>query len=240
MSKPLLEAIDLSRHGAAPGQKLLDCVSVTIESGERIALTGPSGAGKTLLLRCLAMLDPIEAGTIRWQGQDVSDAEIPRYRSQVMYLGQRAAMLEGTVEHNLQAPFQLHVYMRQRYQRERAINCLQRLGRDESFLRKRHTQLSGGEAQITALLRAVQLDPQVLLADEPTSAMDPRTAAATEAIMLDWLQEDSARALVWVSHDAAQSERLATRCVALEAGSAVRASDAQASVVSARDVEDNS
>lgn len=228
MSPPLLQAIDLTRLGATAGQILLDRVSLDVTASERVALTGPSGAGKTLLLRSLALLDPVAGGEVRWRGNAVADADVPRYRTRVMYLGQRGALLEGTVAENLRAPFALRSHAHAKYDRDRVLAWLTRLRRTEAFLDKHHVELSGGEAQITALLRALQLDPVILLADEPTSAMDAKTAKAVESIVLDWLQETPrprvdgtpflGRALVWVSHDSEQSQRLATRSVCVRDG----------------------
>ena len=85
---------------------------------------------------------------------------------------------------------------------------LTHLGRDESFLDKPVGELSGGESQLVALLRAVQLDPKVLLLDEPTASLDAEATAAVETLVADWQAESAgARAVVWVSHDTGQAER---------------------------------
>ncbi len=210
---------------------------MTVSAGDRVALTGASGAGKSLLLRSLALLDPVDSGEIRFQGRVVADAEIPKFRSQVMYLGQRSAFVEGTVEENLRAPFLLKTHADQSFNAKRILGWLEQLGRDETFLKQRHSQLSGGEAQIVSMLRALQLDPLVLLADEPTSAMDAQTASAAEELVLRWLMETTGsssesqlnRALVWVSHDTAQAQRLATRTVSINGGQ-VEDSSKQAAV----------
>ncbi|MDA7979991.1 MAG: ATP-binding cassette domain-containing protein [Pirellulales bacterium] len=225
MSTPLLAANDLTRR-AASGNTLLSRVSLTLHAGDRVSVTGPSGVGKTLLLRALAMLDPLDSGELLWRGSPVEDADVPQVRSQLMYLGQRSALLEGTVEDNFRAPFSCKVHADQNFDRGRILAWLKLLGRSEDFLSKRHTQLSGGEAQIMALLRALQFDPLVLLADEPMAAMDVATAMAAEAIILEWLQQppptsqgqDVTRALLWVSHDEAQSRRVATASLNVHGG----------------------
>jgi putative ABC transport system ATP-binding protein len=196
----------------------LDDVSLPLESGARAALTGPSGAGKTLLLRALARLDPLDRGTVRYQGRVVQHDAVPVYRASVIYLHQRAALLEPTVEAALRRPFDLKVHRQRRFDRERAIRLLAGLGRDETFLTKRVAELSGGEIQITALVRALQLDPAILLLDEPTAALDGPTAVAVERLITHWLDENPERVMVWVSHNEAQARRVGRTAVHIEAG----------------------
>ena len=125
----------------------------------------------------MAMLDPLDAGSIRWQGRAVAGEAVPGYRKQVIYLHQRPALLDGSVEDNLRHPFTLKAHRDRRFDRSGSIDLLARLGRDRSFLDKASRDLSGGEAQIVGLVRALQLDPAVLLLDEPTASLDPATAA---------------------------------------------------------------
>src|SRR5262249_906755 len=101
----------------------------------------------------------------------------------------------------------------------RAEELFGRLGREPGFLAKSSRDLSGGESQLVGLVRALQLDPAVLLLDEPTASLDPATTRAVEGLLEDWLDADpSARALVWVSHDADQVRRMTDRRVYLRAG----------------------
>jgi putative ABC transport system ATP-binding protein len=215
---PLLEARRLARRHPDGRRWLLDDVSLAIHPGQRIALAGPSGAGKTLLLRALAMLDPTEAGEIHWRGRRVERGAIPCFRSQAMYLHQRAALIESTVELALERPFSLHVHRHRRFDADRAVTFLERLGRDGSFLEKQARELSGGEIQLVALARALQLEPCVLLLDEPTAALDPATSRAVEDLIDEWVRESSDRAVVWVSHDAEQSQRVGRIHFRMDAG----------------------
>lgn len=220
---PLLEARGIGRRapvdrvGVEDGWLLRE-VSVPIGAGERVAVVGPSGAGKTLLLRSLALLDPIDEGEILWRGEPVPDTGVPAYRRGAIYLHQRPALLEGTVETNLRRPFGFAA-ANSGYDPDRVKELLSALARDEAFLAKRTEDLSGGEAQITALLRALQLAPDLLLLDEPTAALDREAVSAIERLVQVWFSErEGERALVWVSHDPEQARRMTTRVLRLSAG----------------------
>jgi putative ABC transport system ATP-binding protein len=215
----LLTARNIARRHPDGHRWLLQDVSLEVPAAGRLSIAGPSGSGKTLLLRALAMLDRLDGGQVRWKGQPVTRDSIPQFRKAVSYLHQRPALWDETVEAALRAPFALAVHHRGQFDRGRIVRLLEHLGRDESFLAKRTADLSGGEMQIAALLRALQLDPTVLLLDEPTAAVDPQTAAAVEELLGDWVGNSSdGRALVWVTHDAEQARRVAEKTLYMRDG----------------------
>jgi putative ABC transport system ATP-binding protein len=215
----ILKALGISRRHPKGEGWLLRAVSLGIRPGDRWAALGPSGAGKTLLLRALALLDPLDAGVIHWKGRPIPNEAVPAFRSAVVYLHQRPALQEGSVEANLRAPFTLQAHRGRRFDRSRIVALLDHLGRDASFLDKSHRDLSGGEAQIVALLRALQLDPAVLLLDEPTSSLDREIAGAVEALLGRWHAEGvGGRAFVWVTHDRDQARRVAEGTLCMRAG----------------------
>ena len=177
----------------------------------RLGLVGPSGSGKTLLLRSLVQLDGVSEGQVSFDGKPLMAWSLPLYRTRVIYLPQRPVLFAGTVAENLQMLFQLAVHRERRYERQRILDYLEWLNRGAGFLDQAAPRLSGGEAQILGLLRAMQLDPQVLLLDEPTASLDPETTERVEALLEDWLRADEVRACIWTSHDAAQIERVTNR-----------------------------
>ena len=213
-----LEARALSRR-KADGTWLIRDASVLVRPGDRIGVHGESGAGKTVFLRALAALDPLESGSLWWSGEEITGAAFPRYRSRAVYLHQRPALMEGSVEQNLALPFELRVHHGKRFDRERAAALLESLGKPASFLTKAHGELSGGEAQITSLVRALLIEPAVILLDEPTASLDAKSATTVERALRAWLDEaPTQRALVCVSHDLAFMGTLTERRLRMHGG----------------------
>ncbi|KWN68194.1 ATP-binding cassette domain-containing protein [Burkholderia ubonensis] len=215
----LIDALGVTRRDARSGKILLAPTDFSLPAGARVAITGPSGSGKSVLLRALALLDPLDGGRVLWRGRPIRRSAIPRYRRSVAYLRQCPAQTDGTVESQLRYPYSLAVYRDLTFDRARAEQLAARAGRGADFLDKRASELSGGEAQIAALLRVLQLDPDVLLLDEPTSALDPDSTRAIEALVGAWFDAaPDARAYLWISHDPAQAARIGTLRVTMQAG----------------------
>ncbi len=214
----ILEADRIGRRHPNGQSWLLQDVSLVIGPATRLVLAGPSGAGKTLLLRALARLDPLDCGEVRYRGQPLHHDAIPPFRSMVVYVHQRATLIEETVEAALQKPYSLKVHRQRKFDRGRAVDLLSALERDERFLGKKVADLSGGEMQVAALVRVLQLDPMILLLDEPTAALDGPTAVAAEVLIDRWLNQNPQRAMVWVSHDEAQAGRVGRTRVIMEGG----------------------
>lgn len=210
---PLLEARDLGKK--LPDRWLWKNLSFSIHTGSQMAITGPSGAGKTQLLRVLAALASPETGKLLFQNQELGQWKIPLYRSQVIYLPQKPAMIEGTVETNLQAAFRLAIHQHRNYDRTLVLQWLAQFKKDTDFLDRPSTALSGGEAQIVAFIRALQLNPTVLIFDEPTASLDENSEQALEQLVHEWQREDSKRAFIWTSHNATQLKRMTTQNISL-------------------------
>src|SRR5271156_3224058 len=121
---PAIEAVGIGRRNPKADGWLIRDIDLTLDPGDRLGVQGPSGAGKTVLLRAMALLDPLDAGSIRWQGRMIAGEAVPAYRSQVIYLHQRPALLDGSVEGNLRLPFTLKAHRERRFDPERVIEIL--------------------------------------------------------------------------------------------------------------------
>lgn len=213
---PLLWAHDVGRRRPSCNDWLIRGLSLSVEPGERVAVVGPTGVGKTVFLRAIALLDPIQAGTVQWKNRSVMGDFAPVYRSRAVYLHQRAAFDDVSVEQVLKQPFAMRVHRGRAYNQARVLDLLRSVGRPESFLTQSSRELSGGESQIVALVRAIQLDPEMLFLDEPTASLDGATTRLVESLIERWREEGGGRrGLVLVSHDVDQTRRLANRRMSL-------------------------
>ena len=190
-----LSVTNLRRPGLGP-------LSLELAAGECLVLRGPSGSGKSLLLRALADLDPNE-GDVRLAGQAREAQAAPDWRRGVAYLPSETGWWTETVGAHFPDA-------------ESARPLLATLGLPEACLDWPVAQLSTGERQRLGLIRVLLLDPQVYLLDEPTAALDTDAAAAVERIIRARLEAGAAA--IWVTHDAAQAARVADRQITIRDG----------------------
>jgi putative ABC transport system ATP-binding protein len=196
----------------------LSNVSLTVAEGEAVAIMGPSGSGKSTLLGILGCLDSPTAGSYTLAGEEVgrlSRAELAAVRCRrigFVFQGFNLLPRLNALE-NVELPL-AYAGVRSRDRRRKAAESLARLGLGER-LNHRPSQLSGGQQQRVAIARALVNDPDLILADEPTGALD----TATGQEILDLLNEINSRgtALVIVTHDAAVADRM-RRTIALADG----------------------
>ena len=181
----------------------IECENLRLEAGQCVVVSGPSGAGKTLLLRAIADLDPAQ-GRFELEGVPRQRIAAPRWRRQVMLVPAEPAWWAVQVlEHFLEPP---------------AAELLSRLGFADETLDWAIDRLSTGERQRLALARALVLKPRVLLLDEPTSALDDAAKGCVEAVLDEFLKAGGA--ILMTSHDGEQIKRMARRRIQVEAGCA--------------------
>jgi putative ABC transport system ATP-binding protein len=198
---PVLEGRDLRLSRG--GRKLLDGVSFQLRRSEAVVIQGPSGSGKTTLARVLATLLQPDSGSLLLDGQDADGIEPTRFRTRVAYIAQQPAMFPGTVAQNVMAGPGLH---RKTLAAERPQELLASVGLEASFLSHEARTLSGGEKQRVALARALANQPDVLLLDEPTAALDPE--AAVQIVSLLRSLAAGGLSLVMVTHEQEQASAL--------------------------------
>ena len=219
MTSPLLRALNVSRHDPVKGTLLLHPFSLDVHAGDSIVLTGATGSGKSLLLRSLVMFDPVDDGEIFLKGERITGGNMSIHRSNVAYVRQRPAMVDGTVDENLRLPYSLAIHARRQFAQDKALGLLAALGLPAAFLAKLARDLSGGEAQLVALMRVLLLDPAILLLDEPTAALDAGTTAAVESLLRIWAETGAgAKAMVLVTHSPEQAQRVGRRHLHISEG----------------------
>ena len=189
------------------GRTIVDVPALDVAAGEVLAIIGPNGAGKSTLLLHLAMLERPTAGELRFDGEPVHGRELAlRRRTAVVF--QEPLLLDRTVLSNVETGMRLRGVPK-RERRARAERWLARFGVGALVERSPRT-LSGGEAQRVSLARAFALEPELLLLDEPFSALDSPTRAALTDDVAAVLAE-SRLTVVLVTHDHDEAARLADR-----------------------------
>lgn len=204
---PLLTATDLTYH--AQDRVLLNHITLTLNHGQKVALVGRSGSGKSLLLQALADLLPI-TGDIKLNinGTLTPLTQIPPadYRFMVALFHQSPQLTDGTVLDNLKAPFAFSYHRHRRFDADWHLDKLSKLGKPDTFLSQPVQKLSGGERQIVSFLRTLQFNPTIALFDESTAALDHDSAHQLIQLALDW--HDSSKAFIWVTHSPNQAHQL--------------------------------
>jgi putative ABC transport system ATP-binding protein len=215
-----LSGVTKRYEGAA--HPAVDDVSLTVESGQALAVMGPSGSGKSTLLNLIAGLDRPTSGTVLVAGarvDEMGETGVARFRRrEIGMIFQFFNLLEDlTVQDNVLLPAQL-ARVRRGQARARASELLARLG-IEQYADRYPARLSGGERQRVAIARALVNSPALLLADEPTGAVDTATGQEIGRLLLELNQEG--QTLVLVTHSPDLAARYAKRTVQLVDGRVV-------------------
>lgn len=203
---PLVEIRDLLvKRGEHPALQL---EHLAIQNGEVLAVVGPNGAGKSTLLLMLARLLKPERGEIRFNGQQASAESDTVYRRRIALVMQDPLLFDASVFDNVASGLRFRGISKEEM-RQKVPLWLERLGVGH-LAKRRAGQLSGGEAQRVSLARALVLEPQLLLLDEPFSALDPPTRSRLLDDLGALLQE-TATTTIFVTHDLPEAAQLAGR-----------------------------
>ena len=189
-----------------------------ITPGEKVCLIGPSGSGKTTLLRCLNLLEQPTGGQILFEGQDITDpkCDINKVRQQMGMVFQQFNLFPHlTIMKNITlAPMKLKG-MNKSEAEDRAMELLKRVGLAEKALNYPR-QLSGGQQQRIAIVRALAMNPKVMLFDEPTSALDPEMVGEVLDVMTQLAREGMT--MVVVTHEMGFARQVADHVIFMDGG----------------------
>lgn len=211
MTKPLIVIKDLVKkyHLEGISSTVLDKVSLSVNSGELLAIVGASGSGKSTLMNIIGLLDKADAGSYSLHNRAVaglSDDELAELRNHsIGFIFQQFNLLPRfNAMQNVALPLTYRGVAPDEI-KERVLKALTHVGM-ANYLRHRPMQLSGGQQQRVAIARALVTEPQVLLADEPTGALDSRTGTDVMNLFLQLHAEG--RTIIMVTHD----EHVAAQC----------------------------
>jgi tungstate transport system ATP-binding protein len=186
---------------------VLEIAELEVPLGDVLCLLGPTGAGKSTLLRLLAGLERTTCGGIRFHDADFNGNNLlPAVRRRITMVHQRPHLLTGTAQFNVEYGLRIRGASDRL---ERVTAMLKRLG-IERLARQSAQTLSGGQVQLVALARALVIEPEVLLLDEPTANLDPARVALVEDVVREMRQRDT-MTIVWATHNLFQARRVAGR-----------------------------
>ncbi|MCK6549918.1 ABC transporter ATP-binding protein/permease [Myxococcota bacterium] len=219
---PLSDAVrfeHVSFAYSAAGQKVLDDLSFTVKRGEKVAIVGPTGAGKSTIVKLIARFYDPTAGRVTFDGVDLRDASLDDVRRKLALVLQDAYLFDGTIEENIAFGAKLdHETLVRAAARTQALSVIE--GRPEGWktmVGERGARFSSGERQLIAFARALALDPELLVLDEATSAVDPETESKIQRGLEALIQD---RTAVIIAHRLSTIRRV-DRIIVLAAGRVV-------------------
>ncbi|OYR64879.1 peptide ABC transporter ATP-binding protein [Halorubrum ezzemoulense] len=237
-SEPLLEVTGLKKHysqsdsfldrilGRSGSVHAVDGVDLSIDSGETLAVVGESGCGKTTLGHTVLRLEEPTAGSITYEGTeltDASDTEMRSFRREMQMIfqdPQGSLNPRKTVGEVLQAPLRVHDIGEPEDRREKVKQMLDRVGLKPNHVNRHPRQFSGGQQQRLGIARALMVEPKLIVADEPTSALDVSVQAQILNLLAE-LQDEMDLALMFITHDLSVVRHTADRVAVMYLGEIV-------------------
>ncbi len=214
--KPLVELVGL--HVDFDQHRVLRDINLAVARGETLAVIGESGCGKTVLLKTIIGLLQPTRGKVMFDGRnlaEIAERELPRQRARFGFVFQQAALFDSlTVAQNVAFPLREHTRKSAQEVRQIVADRLAEVGLPESVLVKKPAELSGGMRKRVGLARAMALNPEIILYDEPTTGLDPIMSDVINELILNMRQSHPATAVV-VTHDMRTAQKVADRIVML-------------------------
>jgi phospholipid/cholesterol/gamma-HCH transport system ATP-binding protein len=207
-------------HKSFGQRQILNGIDLAAARGETLAVLGRSGTGKSVLLKLIVGLQNPDSGSIQIEGREITGLDLDgmnEVRKRIGFLFQQAALYDSlTVEENVEFPLRRHTKLSDAERGKRARELLASVGM-ENDLDKLPSEISGGMQKRVGLARALALDPDILLFDEPTAGLDPITAAEIGQLILKLKTERGLTSLV-VTHDVHGAKAFADRLVLMQKG----------------------
>lgn len=197
------------------GRSVLNSVSLKVQQGEILALLGPNGSGKTTLLKILAFIDKPSTGTIHFRGKKVTDGNMEQMRENCTMVFQKTIVFNTNVYNNVAYGLKIRKISKNEVAQE--VERALKLVRLEGFGKRHVKKLSGGEQQRVALARALVLNTPLLLLDEPTANLDPKTASIIEDV-ISTVNRESETTIVMATHNMFQAKSLPHRVALINGG----------------------
>lgn len=218
METPAIEFIDVSKRFGESSYNAVDSVSLSIEKGEFITILGSSGCGKTTLLKIINRLYEPSEGSVRLLGQDISDLDPVKLRRGIGYVIQQIGLFPHmTIRENIATVPKLLKWDKNRID-NRVKELLSLVGMEpEEFIDRYPSQLSGGQQQRIGLIRALAVDPEVMLLDEPFGAIDAITRLNLQD-ELTRIHGGLKKTFVFVTHDINEAFKLGDRVIVMDQG----------------------
>jgi phospholipid/cholesterol/gamma-HCH transport system ATP-binding protein len=215
-NRPLLDVQGLDI--AFGGQQVLRGINLQVPRGQTVAVIGESGCGKTVLLKCIIGLIRPTQGVVMFDGHDLAqltDQELTLQRIRYGFVFQNAALFDSmTVGQNVAFPLRQHRKCSDRELQEIVIASLAEVGLPEAIVYKKPAELSGGMRKRVGLARAMVLNPELMLYDEPTTGLDPIMSDVINELMLRTARQHPVTSVL-VTHDMRTARKVADRVVML-------------------------
>jgi len=230
--EPILEIKDLTKYfpvkrgglfSKASQLKAVDKVNLNIKPGETLGVVGESGCGKSTLAKTIARLYETTAGEIYFKGENLTNLnqkQLRGIRPKIQYVFQdpyESLNPRHTVGTMLEEPFVIHSELTRQQRKDKVLSLLDRVGLPPSAITKYPHEFSGGQRQRIGIARAIALEPELLICDEPVSALDVSVQSQIINLLLD-LQQEMGLAMLFIAHDLAVVKHVSDRIAVMYLG----------------------